>query len=64
MYGHELSLKESQIHPGMMALERFESLQELQRSWGLQRWIDFGLENEIMERVKAYKRVRTFSSRT
>jgi hypothetical protein len=63
MYGQELSLKESQIHPGMMALERFESLQELQRSWGLQRRIDFGLEQEIVERIKAYKRVREFSSR-
>ncbi|KAK5815543.1 hypothetical protein F5H01DRAFT_346029 [Linnemannia elongata] len=64
MYGQELSLKESQIHPGMVSLERFESLQELQRSWGLQRRIDFGLEQEIVERIKAYKRVREFSSRT
>ncbi|KAK3830071.1 MAG: hypothetical protein JOS17DRAFT_746889 [Linnemannia elongata] len=64
MYSQELSLKESQIHPGMVALERFESLQELQRSWGLQRRIDFGLEQEIVERIKAYKRVREFSSRT
>ncbi|KAG9066508.1 hypothetical protein KI688_001736 [Linnemannia hyalina] len=63
MYGQELSLKESQIHPGMVALERFESLQDLQRSWGLQRRIDFGLEQEIVERIKAYKRVREFSSR-
>ncbi|KAF9128571.1 hypothetical protein BGW39_004958 [Mortierella sp. 14UC] len=57
MYAQELSLKEAQIHPGMVALERFESLQELQRSWGLQRRIDFGLEQEIVERIKAYKRV-------
>ncbi|KAG0279342.1 hypothetical protein BGZ95_001530 [Linnemannia exigua] len=64
MYGQELSLKETQIHPGMIALERFESLQELQRSWGLQRRIDFGLEQEILERIKAYKRVREFSSRS
>ncbi|KAF8940784.1 hypothetical protein BGZ47_007606 [Haplosporangium gracile] len=64
MYGQELSLKESQIHPRMVALERFESLQELQRSWGLQRRIDFGLEQEIVERIKAYKRVREFSSRS
>ncbi|KAF9089547.1 hypothetical protein BGX29_011996 [Mortierella sp. GBA35] len=64
MYGQELSLKETQIHPGMVALDRFESLQELQRTWGLQRRIDFGLEQEIIERIKAYKRVREFSSRT
>ncbi|KAF9428192.1 hypothetical protein BGZ94_003124 [Podila epigama] len=64
MYAQELDLKRSQIHPGMTALDRFESLAELQRSWGLQKRIDFGLEQEIVERIKAYRRVREFSSRT
>lgn len=64
MYAQELNLKQAQIHPGMTALERFESLADLQRSWGLQKQIDFGLEQEIVERIKAYRRVREFSSRT
>lgn len=64
MYAQELNLKQAQIHPGMTALERFESLADLQRSWGLQKRIDFGLEQEIVERIKAYRRVREFSSRT
>ncbi|KAG0026585.1 hypothetical protein BGZ81_006245 [Podila clonocystis] len=64
MYAQELNLKQTQIHPGMTALERFESLADLQRSWGLQKRIDFGLEQEIVERIKAYRRVREFSSRT
>ncbi|KAG0341176.1 hypothetical protein BG000_010007 [Podila horticola] len=58
MYAQELNLKHAQIHPGMTALERFESLADLQRSWGLQKRIDFGLEQEIVERIKAYRRVR------
>ncbi|KAF9335969.1 hypothetical protein BG006_010113 [Podila minutissima] len=64
MYAQELYLKQAQIHPGMTALERFESLADLQHSWGLQKRIDFGLEQEIVERIKAYRRVREFSSRT
>ncbi|KAF9214476.1 hypothetical protein BGZ59_003617 [Podila verticillata] len=61
MYTQELNLKQAQIHPGMTALERFESLADLQRSWGLQKQIDFGLEQEIVERIKAYRRVRSLS---
>jgi hypothetical protein len=64
MYAQELSLKQSQIHPSMTSLNRFESLVDLQRTWGLQKQIDFGLEQEIEERIKTYQRVRELSSRT
>ncbi|KAF9946189.1 hypothetical protein BGZ72_000553 [Mortierella alpina] len=64
MYAQELNLKQSQIHPAMTALDRFETLADLQKNWGLQTRIDFGLEQEIVERIKAYRRVREFASRT
>ncbi|KAF9273505.1 hypothetical protein BGZ68_001434 [Mortierella alpina] len=64
MYAQELNLKQSQIHPAMTALDRFETLADLQKNWGLQTKIDFGLEQEIVERIKAYRRVREFASRT
>ncbi|KAI8355470.1 hypothetical protein B0O80DRAFT_528669 [Mortierella sp. GBAus27b] len=64
MYAQELSLRQSQIHPSVTSLNRFESLVDLQRTWGLQKQIDFGLEQEIEERIKTYQRVRELSSRT
>ncbi|KAF9193494.1 hypothetical protein BGZ50_007424 [Haplosporangium sp. Z 11] len=64
MYAQELSLKQLQIHPGMTALDRFDSLADLQKQWGLQKRIDFGLEQEIVERMKAYRRVREYATRT
>ncbi|KAG0258041.1 hypothetical protein BG011_003578 [Mortierella polycephala] len=64
MYAQELSLKQLQIHPGMTALDRFDSLADLQKQWGLQRRIDFGLEQDIIERMKAYRRVREYATRT
>ncbi|KAI1317365.1 hypothetical protein EDD11_008545 [Mortierella claussenii] len=63
MYAHELSVKQSQIHPSTTALDRFDHLVDLQRDWGLQKRIDFGLEQEIVERIKTYRRVREYSSR-
>ncbi|KAF8932428.1 hypothetical protein BGZ58_007057 [Dissophora ornata] len=63
MYAEELNVKQAQIHPSMTAQDRFETLVDLQRNWGLQKRIDFGLEQEIVERVKTYRRVREFSSR-
>ncbi|KAF9567092.1 hypothetical protein EC968_003498 [Mortierella alpina] len=56
MYAQELNLKQAQIHPAMTALDRFETLADLQKTWGLQTKIDFGLEQEIVERIKAYRR--------
>ncbi|GJJ72582.1 hypothetical protein EMPS_04940 [Entomortierella parvispora] len=64
MYAQELYVKQSQIHPSMTGLDRFETLAELQRNWGLQKRLDFGLEQEIVERIKVYRRVREFSTRT
>jgi len=63
MYSQELTLKLAQIHPTMTSLDRFESLVDLQKTWGLQKRIDFGLEQEIVERIKTYQRVRELSSR-
>ncbi|KAG0359928.1 hypothetical protein BGZ54_009766 [Gamsiella multidivaricata] len=63
MYTQELNVKQAQIHPSMTSLDRFETLVDLQRNWGLQKRIDFSLEQEIVERIKAYRRVREFSSR-
>ncbi|KAF9919182.1 hypothetical protein BX616_000035 [Lobosporangium transversale] len=63
MYAQELSVKQSQIHPSMTFPDQSGDLIDLQRDWGLQERIDFGLEQEIMERIKTYRRVREFSSR-
>ncbi|KAF9399148.1 hypothetical protein BGX21_006735 [Mortierella sp. AD011] len=54
MYAHELNVKQTQIHPSMTSLDR---------SWGLQKRIDFALEQEIIERIKTYRRVRELASR-
>ncbi|KAG0296449.1 hypothetical protein BGZ98_000948, partial [Dissophora globulifera] len=63
MYAEELNVKQAQIHPSATSLDRFDTLIDLQKNWGLQNRIDFGLEQEIVERIKTYRRVREFSSR-
>ncbi|KAF9996263.1 hypothetical protein BGZ79_009992 [Entomortierella chlamydospora] len=63
MYAHELNVKQAQIHPSMTSLDRYDSLVDLQRNWGLQKRIDFALEQEIVERIKTYRRVRELASR-
>ncbi|KAF9580139.1 hypothetical protein BGW38_003334 [Lunasporangiospora selenospora] len=64
MYARELLLKRTQVNPMTLttALDHFDTLAKLQKSWGLQYHIDFGLEQEMVERIKTYRRVREFST--
>ena len=46
----------------MIGWDLFETLAENNGAGGLQKSLDFGLEQEIGERIKVYRRVREFST--
>ncbi|KAG0229104.1 hypothetical protein BGW41_003184 [Actinomortierella wolfii] len=63
MYHAEYQVKRAQLSQDSLsqALGRYESLEQLYRNWNLQRRIDFGLEQEIKERLDTFKRIHDYA---
>ncbi|KAG0231182.1 hypothetical protein BGW42_000414 [Actinomortierella wolfii] len=66
MYHAEYQVKRAQLSQDSLsqALGRYESLEQLYRNWNLQRRIDFGLEQEIKERLDTFKRIHDYANLT
>ncbi|KAF9162504.1 hypothetical protein DFQ26_003467 [Actinomortierella ambigua] len=66
MYHAEYQIKRAQLTQDALAqaMERYESLEQLYRQWSLQRRIEFGLEQEIKERLDTAKRIQDYANLT
>ncbi|KAF9970659.1 hypothetical protein BGZ73_006615 [Actinomortierella ambigua] len=66
MYHAEYHIKRAQLTQDALsqAMERYESLEQLYRQWSLQRHLDFGLEQEIKERLDTAKRIQDYANLT